>query len=51
MRRTTGILLLIAVVVVALFASIAVGTRPLGIGEVIDALQAGGWPSLKVTDF
>ncbi|WAC56962.1 FecCD family ABC transporter permease [Gordonia sp. SL306] len=51
MRRMTGILLLIAVVVVALFASIAVGTRQLGIGEVIDALQAGGWPSLNVTDF
>lgn len=51
MRRLTGIVLLIAVLVVALFASIAIGARALGIGEVFDVLQAGGWPHLRFTDF
>ncbi|MDY6809298.1 MAG: iron chelate uptake ABC transporter family permease subunit [Actinomycetota bacterium] len=47
----TGIVLLTAVLVVALLASVAIGTRPLGLGEVIDALQAGGWPHLALTHF
>ncbi|MXP19865.1 iron chelate uptake ABC transporter family permease subunit [Gordonia sp. HNM0687] len=47
----TGIVLLTAVLVVALLASVAIGTRQLGLGEVIDALQAGGWPHLALTHF
>ncbi|MEE4025132.1 iron chelate uptake ABC transporter family permease subunit [Gordonia sp. PKS22-38] len=47
----TGIVLLIAVLVVALLASVAIGTRQLGLSEVLDVLQAGGWPHLSLTDF
>ncbi|MCK5756468.1 MAG: iron chelate uptake ABC transporter family permease subunit, partial [Mycobacterium sp.] len=51
MRRMTGIVLLTAVLVVALLASVAIGTRQLGLSEVLDAIQAGGWPHLALADF